>query len=169
MASHKPSPKVTEQDLVDLLFEAELVGLYEYVERLVFEDTNLVQEAFHNKEETGNDDGSSKSGQYSKQSIKMMSMMGWREGQGLGAKKDGIKEPVRISNRVARRGLGYVANQPDPRYSMETKGHKEAPVYGGAGHLIQDEIRKTLASREKKKETATRRIQFVPEQNHCEE
>ena len=99
----------------------------------------------------------------------MKSMMGWREGQGLGAKKDGIKEPVSISNRVARRGLGYVANQPDPRYSMETKGHKEAPVYGGAGHLIQDEIRMTLASREKKKETATRRIQFVPEQNHCEE
>ena len=64
------------------------------MERLVFEDTNLVQEAFHNKEETGNDDGSSKSGQYSKQSIKMMSMMGWREGQGLGAKKDVIKEPV---------------------------------------------------------------------------
>ena len=169
MASHKPSPKVTEQNLVDLLFEAELVGLHEYVERLVFEDTNLVQEAFHNKEETGNDDGPSKSGQYSKQSIKMMSMMGWREGQGLGAKKDGIKEPVAISNRVARRGLGYVANQPDPRYSMETKGHKEAPVYGGAGHLIQDEIRMTLASRDKKKETATistRRIQFVPEQNH---
>ena len=76
MASHKPSLKVTEQNLVDLLFEAELVGLYEYVERLVFEDTNLVQEAIHNKEETGNDDGSSKSGQYSKQSIKMMSMMG---------------------------------------------------------------------------------------------
>ena len=87
MASHKPSLKVTEQNLVDLLFEAELVGLYEYVERLVFEDTNLVQEAFHNKEKTGNDDGPSKSGQYSKQSIKMMSLMGWREGQGLGAKK----------------------------------------------------------------------------------
>ena len=130
MASHKPSLKVTEQNLVDLLFEAELVGLCEYVERLVFEDTNLLQEAFQNKEETtGNDDGSSKSGQYSKQSIKMMSLMGWREGQGLGAKKDGIKEPVAISNRVARRGLGYVANQPGPRYSMETKGHKEAPVY----------------------------------------
>ena len=60
MASHKPSPKVTEQNLVDLLFEAELVGLYEYVERLVFEDTNLVQEAFHNKEEPGNDDDPSK-------------------------------------------------------------------------------------------------------------
>ena len=30
------------------------------MERLVFEDTNLVQEAFHNKEEPGNDDDPSK-------------------------------------------------------------------------------------------------------------
>ena len=171
MASHNRSPKGTPQNLVDLLFEAELLNLYGYVERLVFEETNLVHEAFHKTEKvvkTRNDDGSPNSGLYARQSIKMMSMMGWREGQGLGAKKDGVKDAVPILNRVARRGLGYTADKPDPRYSMEPKDYKEAPVYGGAGHLIQDEIRMTLASKNKRKEStirSIRSIQFVTEQN----
>lgn len=37
---------------------------------------------------------------------KMMKMMGWTEGQGLGLNDDGIKNPIQVTRRDGRMGLG---------------------------------------------------------------
>ena len=43
----------------------------------------------------------------SKIGSKMLKLMGWKEGDGLGQKKDGLKECVQVGRRKELSGLGY--------------------------------------------------------------
>lgn len=37
---------------------------------------------------------------------RMLAAMGWKQGDAIGSKEDGIKEPVKVFMRANRRGLG---------------------------------------------------------------
>ena len=42
---------------------------------------------------------------------KMLEKMGWKEGEGLGTNKDGIKDPVLSKPKKNKKGLGYNKEQ----------------------------------------------------------
>lgn len=50
----------------------------------------------------------------------MMAKMGFKEGQGLGKAKDGIREPVKTNWKVCKSGLGYV--EADDRWGEHVLG-----------------------------------------------
>jgi hypothetical protein len=47
---------------------------------------------------------------YDNKSIKMMKKMGWKEGDGLGKKSDGIKTPVVVEKTATNTGIGFKHN-----------------------------------------------------------
>lgn len=52
--------------------------------------------------------------QYSPQSQKIMSRMGFQPGKGLGKFKQGITQPLQLSSQQGKQGLGYQTNQNNP-------------------------------------------------------
>ena len=118
-----------------------------------------VKEDVKEVEELLNDDSAGKriaktcentySGHYSSASQMMVKNMGWKQGEGLGKKKKGRKEPIKPRLQVARRGLGYDPLEDEDCLFWWQHKMFEPPTYGGCEHLIEQEIKESMAPKAK--------------------
>ena len=123
--------------------------------KVVTFDTNVapkeVEEVLNDKtgENTAKNCANTFSGNYSSAAQKMMTMMGWKEGEGLGKKKQGRTELIKPSLQVARRGLGYNPLEDEDCLPWWQRKTFEPPTYGGCEHLIEQEIKESMATKAK--------------------
>lgn len=76
---------------------------------------------------------------------KMLKMMGWKEGDGLGQQKDGLKECVQIGRRKELSGLGYSQSK-----ANEKSHNWWEDLYNKTVKKISRKIKKSKGLRKKK-------------------
>ncbi|KAF2243624.1 hypothetical protein BU26DRAFT_608984 [Trematosphaeria pertusa] len=88
-------------------------------------------------------------GSFSGLGAKLMSKMGWKEGQGLGREKQGMSEPIQVTLRGTRGGVGAVKEKSEQQIREE---RRKAELNGET--YVEDSEEEERMQRRKKKSTA---------------